>query len=428
MNEVRPAVTMRPTQLSRKTCVALGMLIVPGALCVLPGAAQEPAPSQVTVRTIRDDTVRGQVVAFSFEDGLTLRVGESGRRVIELRDLVRISAGQGMGAPRARDGVLRLVGGDFLYGRLAETEEGAVTLETPGLGSVPVPLDRIVAWEPPAFRLGRGAARLDAGLAVASPLVGDELDEDVVLLNNGDVARGFVTAIDEAGVTLERDTEQAVISTDLVVAVRLVEPAPVRVDGPYVVVQLARSGRLTVTDLNWSGKSIRVQPSFGPPRRIDADRVVRVDVFGGRWERLSARTPINESQTPMLALTWPYRVNENVRGGAMLVGGERFDSGLGVHSRSSLTFALDDETQEFVTWFGMDDDSGPLADVDVLIRVDGSPRFESKHVRRGTLHGPVRIDVRRAKELELIVDFGENGDLQDRFNWIEPALIRGERK
>jgi len=25
---------------------------------------------------------------------------------------------------------------------------------------------------------------------------------------------------------------------------------------------------------------------------------------------------------------------------------------------------------------------------------------------------------------KLIVDFGKNGDLQDRFNWVESALIR----
>jgi len=393
-------------------------LAILGVLCSPRLAAQEPAANKVTVRTVREDAVGGLVAAFSFEDGLTLQVGQSKRRVIELRDLVRVSTGLRMTRPRASEGVLRLAGGDFLYGRPAETVEGVVSLETPGLGTVRVPLDTIASWEPPAFHLNGGASRWKAVLD------NQPLDEDVVLLSNGDVARGFVAAIDQTGVTLERDAEQTVISTELVAAVRLVEPAPTALDRPYVVLQLADSGRLTVTDLNWSGGSIQVKPRFGSPLRINPDRVVRVDVFGGRWERLPTRRPISDTHTPMLALSWPYQTNRNVRGGPLVVAGERFEHGIGVHSRSSLTYALDEDAEEFVTSFGMDDDSGPLADVDVSILVDGSPRYQAKHVRRGRLHGPVRIDVKQAKQLELIVDFSANGDVQDRFNWIAPALIR----
>ena len=58
------------------------------------------------------------------------------------------------------------------------------------------------------------------------------------------------------------------------------------------------------------------------------------------------------------------------------------------------------------------------------ILVDGKRGFEKTGITRGTLHGPIRLDVTKANRIELIVDFGKNGDLQDRFNWIEPALIR----
>jgi hypothetical protein len=59
--------------------------------------------------------------------------------------------------------------------------------------------------------------------------------------------------------------------------------------------------------------------------------------------------------------------------------------------------------------------------------VDDTRRFGKENIRRGTRHGLVRLDVKKAQRLELIVDFGQNGDLQDRFNWIEPALIRQTR-
>ncbi len=36
----------------------------------------------------------------------------------------------------------------------------------------------------------------------------------------------------------------------------------------------------------------------------------------------------------------------------------------------------------------------------------------------------IRLDVTKANRIELVADYGENGDLQDRFNWVNAALIR----
>jgi hypothetical protein len=109
---------------------------------------------------------------------------------------------------------------------------------------------------------------------------------------------------------------------------------------------------------------------------------------------------------------------DRLLGGPITVGGERYERGIGVHSRSNLVFELNGDYREFVTSYGMDDDSGPLADVTVMVLVDGQRRFEKTHVRRGTLFGPVRVDLSHAGRIELIVDYG---DLQDRFS---PSGIR----
>ena len=123
-------------------------------------------------------------------------------------------------------------------------------------------------------------------------------------------------------------------------------------------------------------------------------------------------------------LAWEYVPNRNVLGAPIRVAGETFDYGIGVHSRSSLTYDLKGIYREFVTSLGIDDSGGSYADVAVLILVDGKRRFDQSHVKRGKLLGPVRLDVTKAKRLELIVDYGDNGDIQDRFDWVEAALIR----
>jgi len=45
-------------------------------------------------------------------------------------------------------------------------------------------------------------------------------------------------------------------------------------------------------------------------------------------------------------------------------------------------------------------------------------------VTSGKLFGPVVVETNGARTLTLEVDYGKNQDVQDRFNWIEPALLR----
>ena len=45
-------------------------------------------------------------------------------------------------------------------------------------------------------------------------------------------------------------------------------------------------------------------------------------------------------------------------------------------------------------------------------------------MRGGTQPRAVRIDVSGAHTLKLRVDFGGNGDVRDRFDWADAALIR----
>ncbi len=194
---------------------------------------------------------------------------------------------------------------------------------------------------------------------------------------------------------------------------------------PHGVITLRTSGRLTAGDLSWAGNVIEARLQGGQSVVLEAERIVRLDVIGGRWQWLSQQQPISFEHTPMLSLNWAYANDHNVLGGPISVAGKTFEHGIGVHSRSSLTYDLKGLYDAFVTSFGVDDDSGPFADVDVAVFVDGQRRFEKAHVRRGVLHGPVRLDVKRAKRVTLLVDFGENGDVQDRLNWVETALVLG---
>jgi len=230
--------------------------------------------------------------------------------------------------------------------------------------------------------------------------------------------------MDADGVTFDAAGGAASAPYRLVVALHIAHPEPKKLVAPHAVVQVRDTGRLTATDVNLADDTAELHLRSGGVVRCAAERLARIDVAAGRWTWLSELRPVSAEQVPMLALGWDHHVDENVRGGPIVVAGQSFERGLGVHARSVLIFELDGAYREFVTSFGLDDDSGPYADVNVSILVDGRPRFDKTHVRRGILHGPIRLDVSRAGRIALIVDFGDNGDLQDRFDWVEPALIR----
>ena len=59
-----------------------------------------------------------------------------------------------------------------------------------------------------------------------------------------------------------------------------------------------------------------------------------------------------------------------------------------------------------------------------LCIASGRVLHEADHVHAGVLSPVVSVDIGDAKALTLEVDYGANYDVQDRFNWIEPALLK----
>ena len=381
--------------------------------------------SLVTVKTVTDDTISGRLVEFSLERGLVLYPDDGdGPRHFPARDVVHIITDRDPIGKDPDSVRLELAGGDLLFGRVTAFEDGLLVLDSGTIGPVRVPLERIAAWKTPAAQDPRFRS------ALAALTNHDEDATDALLLTNGDVLRGFVAAIDEAGFLLETDSGgQSRVAHDPIVAAAMVPIDPVddRLDppqGPRATVLTTDGQRLTASTLGWSDVSVTATVFDRIPQRIPTDRIARIDVIGGRWVWLTALQPISYEHTPALSLDWGWQVDRSVTGSPLRVAGKTYPRGLGVHSRCSITFDLMGAFSEFVTSMGLDDRAGPYADVDVEIRVDGQLRFTRQGIRPGTLHGPVRLEVTGARRIKLTVLFGRNADLQDRFDWIEAALIR----
>jgi hypothetical protein len=122
-------------------------------------------------------------------------------------------------------------------------------------------------------------------------------------------------------------------------------------------------------------------------------------------------------------------MDRTVEGNLIRAAGHDFARGIGAHSYSRISFdiAAPGTFAALRTQYAIDGDL-PLADVTARILLDGNIAWEKSGIRAAQVNAPlappVILDIAGHKTLTLEVDFGENYDVQDRFNWIEPALLR----
>ena len=379
----------------------------------------------VKVETVYHETIEGQLLGCSTSAGAFVRTDAGADRRIPLPDIVRITTATPLAPPAQGAAQVSLNNGDSILGELGDAGDGSVVVKTADLGDLALPLEWVSRIDlAPTGTKGDRSTSVQGRNQRLADTQADSTEDDAIVLTNGDTLRGFVMGIGSDSVLFETQSGETKIPLRLVRTVYFVAAEPKPISPPYMRLTLRQSGQLTVTDIDWSADIARIHLRDKRELTLEADRIVRAEVTGGRWEWLSTHKPLSYQHTPMLALEWTFVVDRNVLGKPMTVAGKRIEKGIGVHSRSTLVYDLRGEYAEFVTDFGIDDDSGSYANVSLFIMVDGKHRFGKENVRRGARHGPVRLDVKKAQRLELIVDFGQNGDMQDRFNWIEPALIR----
>ena len=166
-----------------------------------------------------------------------------------------------------------------------------------------------------------------------------------------------------------------------------------------------------------------VRLADGSSRSIAVNDVVSIEQVNGPVLWLSSLQPSEEVQIPFLDYSAPARVNQTVTGRPIRFGDRVFARGIGVHAYSRMTWPIDSSIRAFRTQYAIDGDP-PYANVTVRIRLGDRVVHEKSDVRAGVLSPAVLLDINGEKTITLEVDYGQTYDVQDRFNWIEPALLK----
>lgn len=315
---------------------------------------------------------------------------------------------------------VHLAGGEVLYGAVVGGDAGGnrLDLQSPILGRVPIAVDRLAAL---------AAADVSAPLLLQLP----EAVEEALFVKASvgfDVLAGALHQFGEQGVRFQvagNETPRWFRGEEFA-ALRLRAAVP-RDDRPTATLLTRAGDRLGVVSCRWTQDGLACQLEGGIEVVVRAGDLaawtVHQDVV-----HLSDLTPTKVVESGYEGdVVHGYRADHNCLGGPLVSAGRAAAKGLGVHSKSRLSFTVPAGLERFWTRVAFDDSAAglglePRADASVL--VNDKVVFERKDL--GVGQAPLDtglLVVRPGDTITLVVDHGVGRDLGDRLNWLAPVLL-----
>ena len=159
--------------------------------------------------------------------------------------------------------------------------------------------------------------------------------------------------------------------------------------------------------------------------RTALDAIYPTGERGSGWTWLSSLRPSRAEHTPVFDASFPPRTNASCCGHPMKIAGIPCPLGIGVHSKTSLTYDLKSRrARHFVALVGLDDESRGRGDAVARILLDDREVWHSGPLQPGAAPRHVAVELGKSKKLTLLVDYGPDGDdTGDHVNWAWAALV-----
>jgi hypothetical protein len=314
-----------------------------------------------------------------------------------------------------------LAGGEVLRGTMVggDTAGDACDFQSPVFGQIRIATDRL------------DCLLLRPDVATAAELRLPDKVGEALFTKAGvglDVIAGSLHQFAERGILFQPDgrDKPSWFRAGDVVGLRVAGAIPRKVKASLELVTRA-GDRLGIADPVFAGGRLRCKLEDGAARELALGDVAALTVVEGvAW--LSALEPLRVAENSFAGeVLLPWRCDLAVTGLPLCVAGRTHGRGLGVHSRSRLTFRVPDGAASFRTSVGIDASCaglGPQADVDVRISIGDRVLYEREGLRLS--HGAVdsgALAVAPGDELTLEVDFGRGRDLADRVDWLSPVFL-----
>ena len=385
------------------------------SLAVLVSAAE-------TVTTIDAKGRKMESVALTEWTADRIVVGESD--VIAIDELLTMNFNRPSASPASGDSLIILANGDRMVARPVGVFDDELTATWQRIASrqpMKLPLETIasIIFELPTAADDR--RRLFAELQTLPA------GNDVVLLVNGDRVQGEFERLDGAFVQLKSATGLLKLDRARVQAIRMnpeLTSTP-RIEGRRLSLSLRDGSRLTARSVVLTDKGMKCETFTKQEFLLPVAECVSCNVYGVKVIPLADRDEAQYTFVPYLSHKWSLVRNANVLRGPLALRGVESGTGLGMHSRSAVTFDVQPNDREFRATVGIDDCAAGNGSVRFVVEVDGKRIWESPELTGKSAPVVVpAIKLDGGKKLTLIVEFGALGDVSDYADWCDAIIVQ----
>jgi hypothetical protein len=401
-------------------------------------AAALPAAAQTITITTPERTHTASAVEIKELMGeLILEIESAGKKTsLKCMDVVDMSLAPlaVTRSPGAADVQLVLWTGDSVFGTLLDpnpAKEG-VNLQSASLGETVFGFDQV---ESVRFLANRGM------WPRRRP---DDAKTDVVITRSQDVRSGTLVSVGKAGVVYKSKVlrgKEVTVKPEETAIVYTFEGGRQLPDAPktlFAIVQMTDGTALQGTIAELKGGALTFTDLYGNVRKVGAGSVGGLYFKNGRVMYLSdlagdsvravenANYIRDPAKTHPSDKAFPWQRDRNVKWGKLSIRDREFRKGIGVHSKSELTFDVAGAYAKFEAMVGIDDCArdAECGSVVFVVLADGKKIWDSGPVTWRDRAKTVSVPIAGAQKLTLLVDWGEDFESGDYADWALARVIK----
>jgi len=294
-------------------------------------------------------------------------------------------------------------------------------------GAFTLPVNRLAQ-----VRFGISTAKLDEAWTA---LLKRESKNDLLVVKKDDVLDFLAGAAGDVGekISLLLDGDEVPVAREKVYGIIYHRRLPT-LPRPIGEVRLSSGDVLSITRFVWDREALKVRLPSGADIAIPAAQLAAIDFSSGKVLYLSDAEPRDVKYVPFFEIVWEYRRDRSLDGTPLSIGGKTYARGLAIHSKTTLRYRIGGDYTRFQAVAGIDDTVSRLTRKDdpdpyksaylqLVINGDGKPLFDS--IIKGT-DAPrnLDLDVTGVRDLEIVVDFGNNVDIADHLDLAGAKVIK----